>query len=93
MAISGKVKYIPQIFSAFRKHQNQKSIKNQIAYRQERELCRKREFNKIYQGRILYGILLTIFYWIKVHWRARFQDRKSNSDQFKGKFINEIKFR
>lgn len=93
MVVSGKVKYIPQIFSAFRKHQNQKSIKNQIAYRKEREICRKREINKIYRGRIIDSALLTIFYWIKVHWRARFQDKKSNSDQFKGKFINEINFR
>jgi glycosyltransferase involved in cell wall biosynthesis len=46
MSGAGRVAYVPTAFSAFRRHEGQKSIAGSRRYREEREFCRKREVAK-----------------------------------------------
>jgi hypothetical protein len=40
MSIKGRCEYAPIVFSAFRKHEGQKSIQGRKEYKRERHLCR-----------------------------------------------------
>lgn len=46
-ALHGKCRYVPSVFSAFRRHAGQKSILGAHEYVQEREACRARELRRL----------------------------------------------
>lgn len=43
MALAGRTSYVPMAFSAFRRHQGQKSISGALPYKKEKFACRHRE--------------------------------------------------
>lgn len=43
MALAGRTSYVPMAFSAFRRHQGQKSISGASPYKEEKMACRQRE--------------------------------------------------
>jgi glycosyltransferase involved in cell wall biosynthesis len=67
---NGNCKYIPQTFSAFRRHAGQKSIGSVKSYARERAACRRRELSRL-QDTALRKALLSAYYWIYVRFRAR----------------------
>lgn len=67
---NGVCQYIPQAFSAFRRHAGQKSIKDSKLYSREREECRRRELSKRLD-KTARKVLLSAYYWIYVRFRAR----------------------
>ena len=90
MALQGNCKYSPNIYSAFRKHEGQKSIKNMAEYKRERLNSRRRQLNKVYSGEPFYTILITFIYWFKVRWRVRVVEKNSKSSTFEGLSAHEI---
>jgi glycosyltransferase involved in cell wall biosynthesis len=66
---NGVCQYVPQAFSAFRRHIGQKSIKGAKQYAREREECRRRELSRHADSR-LRKALLTAYYWVYVRFRA-----------------------
>jgi hypothetical protein len=67
-SIYGKCVYVPKIFSAFRRHDNQKSVSEAKYYEMERQLCRKNMLEKMSVGRVMKFVAETYF-WILVRWR------------------------
>lgn len=70
MSLRGNCRYVPVIFSTFRRHDGQTSILHQQRYKQERLKCRQREFD-LQSAAKLHNILLRVYYWWKVRWRIR----------------------
>ncbi len=86
MSLNGRCKYVPIIFSAFRKHGGQTSRAFASSYKQERIECRQRELSQ----NPLKGWHLMItnaYYWWKVRWRVRVNGRKSNMSHLVGKNV------
>ena len=44
---AGQALYVPKIFSAFRRHENQKSISDAMPYKTEKEQCRQQMFTSL----------------------------------------------
>jgi glycosyltransferase involved in cell wall biosynthesis len=84
MALNGNCKYFPIIFSAFKRHDGQKSINNMFEYKQERSNSRRLQLDKVYAGKFFYRIFITSIFWFKVRWRVRVFEKKSNSSEFVG---------
>jgi glycosyltransferase involved in cell wall biosynthesis len=47
MALAGQARYVPMTFSAFRRHQGQKSMSGASPYKEEKMICRRRELAKL----------------------------------------------
>jgi len=90
MSLAGKAHYSPHIYSAFRKHAGQKSIKNKSQYKREREESRVRELKKIYAGKFLSRWIISSYYWIRIRWRVRIRKTKIDSSGFIGRHITEV---
>jgi glycosyltransferase involved in cell wall biosynthesis len=70
MSVAGRCEYVPLAFSAFRKHQGQKSIHGRAEYKSERYRCQAVALDK--SGEPWIGrLLLTMYYWVVVRLRAR----------------------
>jgi glycosyltransferase involved in cell wall biosynthesis len=66
----GVCQYVPQAFSAFRRHAGQKSIEGAKLYSRERTECRRRELSKR-MDKSFRDALLQVYYWLYVRFRAR----------------------
>lgn len=71
-ALHGCCRYVPAVFSAFRRHQGQKSIAQAAAYRLEREHCRARALEQY--GPPRWTKCSEAYYAIAVRLRARLFD-------------------
>lgn len=70
MSMKGRCEYAPIVFSAFRKHEGQKSIQGRKEYKRERYLCRAMALrNSGYPW--VKGHLLSTLYWFIVRFRSR----------------------
>lgn len=78
MSIHGKTTYAPFIFSAFRKHEGQKSIQGANSYVKERSCFQQKMISCTTSSRLL-KLLRTIEYSIKARWRARITTRAHKS--------------
>ncbi|QWD07836.1 glycosyltransferase [Polynucleobacter paneuropaeus] len=90
MALQGKCEYTPIIFSAFRKHDGQKSINNVNEYKRERSNSRRIQLDEIYARKPFYKKFITFIYWFKVRWRVRVFEKKSKSSAFESLSAHEI---
>jgi glycosyltransferase involved in cell wall biosynthesis len=90
MSIAGRAHYSPHVYSAFRKHAEQKSIKYKSEYKREREQSRLRELKKMYAGKLLARWIISSYYWIKIRWRVRIRQKKIDSSCFIGRHIAEV---
>ncbi len=89
MSQRGDCRYIPVVFSAFRRHRGQTSIANFDGYESERNNCRRRELNRNRDDTI--GTLLRgAYYWVKVRWRARVHARNPDMVHLVGKAVSRI---
>lgn len=75
MSLQGGCRYVPMIFSAFRRHSQQKSQSGALAYKREREACQAREINRLAKG-ALHDLAKTLYYWPATRLRARLFMRK-----------------
>jgi glycosyltransferase involved in cell wall biosynthesis len=89
MSIVGRCVYVPLVFSAFRKHDGQKSIQGRVAYKHERICCQiaaldrdgcswvKRQF-------------LTKCYWLMAWLRARVFQKYYQSKLHEGESVQQL---
>lgn len=71
LSLNGKCKYVPIAFSAFLRHDGQKSHKYYKEYAVEREKCRSRELKRM-DSSILEICIFKMYYWLLVRLRAYF---------------------
>ena len=90
MSVLGKTQYSPHIYSAFRRHAGQKSIKNMSEYRRERDKSRLRELKRVYSGMLLFQCLISSYYWIKIRWHVRVRQKKFSTFSLKGRLASEV---
>jgi glycosyltransferase involved in cell wall biosynthesis len=69
-SLEGRSKYVPVAFSAFRKHDGQKSTSWAAKYEKERRECRSRELQRIERAK-LGTVILGGYYWTFVRFRER----------------------
>jgi glycosyltransferase involved in cell wall biosynthesis len=89
MSLHGECRYVPIIFSAFRRHNEQKSRAGALAYRREREACQEREINRQAKGAI-YDLAKSLYYWPATRLRAKLYSRKSNNVELIGRAVSGI---
>ena len=68
-SLAGQCVYVPKIFSAFRRHEGQKSIYGSTEYEAERQYCRRQSLRRQNVSG-LNRVLLEPFYWVAVRWRC-----------------------
>ena len=73
-AVTGDVRYVPEVFSAFRRHNGQKSLANSQAYRDERTQSRQVLIAQSGYG-VLRRLWLRAIYFVAVRWRAHVMHR------------------
>jgi glycosyltransferase involved in cell wall biosynthesis len=88
MSLSGRCKYCPTVFGAFRKHEGQLSIAKTALYKAEREKCRERELAALPSSSFL--PLIKAYYWFKVRWRVRVKAKKRKMNHLEGKSVGEV---
>ena len=88
-SIYGKCVYVPIIFSAFRRHDNQKSVSKSKYYEMERQLCRQKMLEKMNVGRLMKFVAGTYF-WILVRWRHHVLRRIHRSSVTLGGPVKEL---
>ncbi|MGC2457091.1 MAG: glycosyltransferase family 2 protein [Gallionellaceae bacterium] len=89
MSLAGRCEYVPMVFSAFRRHEGQKSIQGQQAYKDERQRCRKSALVKRgYSG--ISGLLLKSFYWLLVRLRSRVLYDRYRSMRHAGEPVQQL---
>lgn len=90
MSLHGKCRYVPVVFSAFRRHDGQTSSRHAKGYQQERLLCRQRELN-IYARQTRHRAIFLISYWFILRWRARMQGKNRFLGHLVGRHVTELK--
>jgi len=88
-SVYGKTQYVPYTFSAFRKHQNQKSINSSSEYKNEKKICQKSIHKKFQVSRIKYTFLKA-YYWIYVRLNARVLQKLNSNKKYNGLPITGI---
>ncbi len=90
MSLAGDCRYVPTIFSAFRRHEGQTSHAHAEGYQRERESCRQREL-ALCASPSLRSTLLGMRYWVQKIWRARMQSRRRDLPELIGRNVAGIK--
>lgn len=89
MSLQGECRYVPMIFSAFRRHGEQKSQSGALAYKRERKACQEREVNRLAQS-ALHDLAKVLYYWPATRLRARLYSRKSGHPGLIGQAVSGI---
>lgn len=83
-SMNGSCRYVPALFSAFRRHDGQKSLSGADNYKIEREECRKRQLS----GQS--HLVREIAYWILVRLRARVMHKLWKYTPLKGVQVSQV---
>jgi glycosyltransferase involved in cell wall biosynthesis len=89
MSMAGRCEYAPLVFSAFRKHEGQKSIQGRTEYKRERYSCRTAALDKSgcpWAGRQL----LTMVYWLATRLRSRVLQSFYQSKRYAGESVRHL---
>ena len=89
MALAGTCTYVPETFSAFRRHPGQKSIANSGQYRAEREKVRKRELARLPE-RLPRKKIRTAWHMSAVRWRVHVSQRIWQRNDLIGRPVDEL---
>jgi glycosyltransferase involved in cell wall biosynthesis len=89
-SLEGRSKYVPIAFSAFRKHDGQKSTSWAAKYEKERRECRCTELSRI-EGSKLSTFILGGYYWAFVRFRERILRRFWNLRSLSKVSIGELR--
>jgi len=88
-ALSGRARYVDRTFSAFRKHEGQKSIAGLNHYKMERESIRLRTRKKI-RVSVVRDVMLSLYYWFFLRLRARAHPWRSRTKRLEGAPIKSL---
>lgn len=89
MSMAGHCEYAPLVFSAFRKHDGQKSIRGQVEYERERYHCRTVLLEKSDCPRIGKRVL-TMYYWLSTRLRSRVLQKFYQSKRHAGESVYHL---
>lgn len=89
MSLHGECRYVPKIFSAFRRHGEQKSQSGALAYKREREACQEREVTRQTKG-AFHDLAKKLYYWPATRLRARLCPRRSGHGELIGQAVSGI---
>ena len=92
MSMAGQCKYAPIVFSAFRKHEGQKSIQRRMEYNRERNRCRMEALHR-HNCLWIVSKFLTIYHWIAVRVRSRMLQIIYKSKRHTGESIHHFSCR
>ncbi|MGO8755155.1 MAG: glycosyltransferase family 2 protein [Gallionellaceae bacterium] len=70
ISLAGRCEYVPMVFSAFRRHEGQKSIQGQQTYKQERINCARLAMGHSGYSWVVRQVLKP-FYWVLARLRSR----------------------
>lgn len=90
MSLNGRCRYVPVIFSAFRRHGGQISGAHAKNYQLECAQSRRREIAAGSYKRWYLGLLCG-YYWFKLRWRMRMLGHKYGMSHLKGASISNLK--
>ena len=65
---TGRSMYVPKVFSAFRRHSGQKSVRSVSAYEVERQMCRRRMLDELAVP-MLWRVVAEAYFTTLVRWR------------------------
>jgi len=82
MSLESPPLYVSKVFSAFRKHSGQKSIRYSRGYAKERDLSRKKLMLANPTIKPILNFVLTFYYWVLVRYRARINGSKKSMKNF-----------
>jgi glycosyltransferase involved in cell wall biosynthesis len=85
----GRTEYVPFAFSAFRRHQGQKSISGSSAYEQERRMARTRELAREPKS-ALGKIVARSWHALALRWRIRVMQRTWRRTDLHGRSVTTI---
>jgi glycosyltransferase involved in cell wall biosynthesis len=88
-AVAGKTCYMPYAFSAFRRHQGQKSIANKVSYKTEKSRVR-RTLVAACSDSLLMKLRLRIVNFVAIRWRARVMHRIWDIPGLHGRAVCEL---
>jgi len=88
-AVAGKTCYVPYAFSAFRRHQGQKSIANKVSYKTEKSGVR-RNLVTACSDSLLMKLRLRIVNFVAIRWRARVMHRVWDIPGLRGRAVGEL---
>lgn len=88
-AVAGKTCYVPYAFSAFRRHQGQKSIANKVSYKTEKSRVR-RNLVAACSDSLLMRLRLRIFNFVAIRWRVRVMHRIWDIPSLRGRAVSEL---
>ena len=89
MSLYGECRYVPMIFSAFRRHGEQKSQSGALDYKREREACQEREIERQAKG-VHHDLAKTLYCWPATRLRARLRTRRSGYADLIGQAVSGI---
>ncbi len=89
MAQAGKCVYVPEAFSAFRRHPGQKSIAFSPQYNAERESARRRELGRARRSAMV-RVAATAWYKTRARWRAHISHRLWQRPELVGRSIDDL---
>jgi glycosyltransferase involved in cell wall biosynthesis len=90
MAIASRAVHVPLAFSAFRRHQGQKSIAGAALYRAERISVRQRELQRL-RVPAWQRWLACAVQWLAVRWRVRVSQRRWTRPDLAGRQITDMR--
>ena len=88
-AATGKTCYVPYAFSAFRRHEGQKSIANRVAYKTEKSKVR-RDLVAASGESLGMKLMLRMAYFLAIRWRARAMHRHWDIQVLHGRLVSEL---
>lgn len=88
-SLEGACRYVPTVFSAFRRHDRQKSIRDAVHYRGEREQCRRRQLHRLALNAAVVK-WRELYFGLAVRWRARVSEPLRRSRALAGESVTEI---
>lgn len=90
MSMAGRCDYVSFVFSAFRRHEGQKSIHGQLEYKRERYQCRAVAMGKS-RRHLMVRRFLALYYWFAVRIRSRVSNYLLQSTQRSGESVRNLK--
>ena len=88
-SLAGSTRYIPTAFSAFRRHDGQRSIAHRSAYQSEKESVRRRLVAESPELGIT-KVLNRVRHYLSVRWRARVQHRIWDLPALHGRRVTDL---
>lgn len=88
-AINGKTCYAPYAFSAFRRHEGQKSIANRVSYKAEKSIVRQKMVAESKDSALMKLVQRWISF-VAMRWRARVMHRLWDIPSLHGRPVGEL---